>query len=242
MVSENVLPVGHFDSFSFIKAFFGYAAFSTSIVTCFTHTDFTDSESLVEETAKKLISENILPVGHFYYMGSFTYYVINILAIFTPPPPPSSTVIMNQPPPPNYVIKACPPPPPPPPVIKGILCRKEGLPFATRARKRELSIQEVRIENDSDLKFFKVFLKTTPPPPPVINRKHLETPPPPSADYVICERPLCTWFSFIINGFHIWFSFIIYGFHLLYMIFIYYIWFSFIIYGFYQSVLWILSY
>ena len=51
--------------------------------------------------------------------GSFTYYVINILAIFTPlPPPPSSTVIMNQPPPPNYVIKACPPPPPPPPVIK----------------------------------------------------------------------------------------------------------------------------
>ena len=39
-------------------------------------------------------------------------------------------------------------------------------PFATRARKRELSIQEVRIENDSDqkfskTKFFKVFLKTT---------------------------------------------------------------------------------
>ena len=44
--------------------------------------------------------------------------------------------------------------------------RKAGLPFATRARKRELSIQEVRIENDSDQKFskttfFKVFLKTT---------------------------------------------------------------------------------
>ena len=46
--------------------------------------------------------------------------------------------------------------------------RKPGLPlaFATRARKRELSIQEVRIENDSDRKvskskFFKVFLKTT---------------------------------------------------------------------------------
>ena len=40
------------------------------------------------------------------------------------------------------------------------------LPFATRARKRELSIQEVRIENDLDRKFskskfFKVFLKTT---------------------------------------------------------------------------------
>ena len=44
--------------------------------------------------------------------------------------------------------------------------RKPGLPFATRARKRELSIQEVRIENESDRqfsksKFFKVFLKTT---------------------------------------------------------------------------------
>ena len=44
--------------------------------------------------------------------------------------------------------------------------RKAGLPFATRAWKRELSIQEVRIENDSDRKFskskfFKVFLKTT---------------------------------------------------------------------------------
>ena len=43
---------------------------------------------------------------------------------------------------------------------------KPGLPFATRARKRELSIQEVRIEYDSDRKFskskfFKVFLKTT---------------------------------------------------------------------------------
>ena len=41
-----------------------------------------------------------------------------------------------------------------------------GLPFATRARKRELSIQEVRIENDLDRKFtkskfFKVFLKTS---------------------------------------------------------------------------------
>ena len=33
--------------------------------------------------------------------------------------------------------------------------RKAGLPFATRAWKRELSIQEVRIENDSDRKFFK---------------------------------------------------------------------------------------
>ena len=30
--------------------------------------------------------------------------------------------------------------------------RKAGFPFATRARKRELSIQEVRIENDSDQK------------------------------------------------------------------------------------------
>ena len=44
--------------------------------------------------------------------------------------------------------------------------QKAGLPFATRARKRELSIQEVRIENDLDRKFskskfFKVFLKTT---------------------------------------------------------------------------------
>ena len=44
--------------------------------------------------------------------------------------------------------------------------QKAGLPFATQARKRELSIQEVRIENDSDRKFskskfFKVFLKTT---------------------------------------------------------------------------------
>ena len=44
--------------------------------------------------------------------------------------------------------------------------QKAGLPFATRARKRELSIQEVRIENDPDRKFskskfFKVFLKTT---------------------------------------------------------------------------------
>ena len=42
--------------------------------------------------------------------------------------------------------------------------QKAGLPFATRARKRELSIQEVRIENDLDRKFsksqfFKVFLK-----------------------------------------------------------------------------------
>ena len=39
-------------------------------------------------------------------------------------------------------------------------------PFATQARKRDLSIQEVRIENDLDRKFskskfFKVFLKTT---------------------------------------------------------------------------------
>ena len=33
--------------------------------------------------------------------------------------------------------------------------RKAGFPFATRARKRELSIQEVRIENDSDKKFSK---------------------------------------------------------------------------------------
>ena len=33
--------------------------------------------------------------------------------------------------------------------------RKAGFPFATRARKRELSIQEVRIENDSDQKFSK---------------------------------------------------------------------------------------
>ena len=44
--------------------------------------------------------------------------------------------------------------------------QKAGLPFATRARKWELSIQEVRIENDLDRKFskskfFKVFLKTT---------------------------------------------------------------------------------
>ena len=43
--------------------------------------------------------------------------------------------------------------------------RKAGLPFATRARKRELSIREVRIENVSDRKyskskFFGVFLKT----------------------------------------------------------------------------------
>ena len=33
--------------------------------------------------------------------------------------------------------------------------QKAGLPFATRAWKRELSIQEVRIENDSDRKCFK---------------------------------------------------------------------------------------
>ena len=33
--------------------------------------------------------------------------------------------------------------------------RKAGLPFATRARKLELSIQEVRIENDSDRKYSK---------------------------------------------------------------------------------------
>ena len=33
--------------------------------------------------------------------------------------------------------------------------RKAGLPFASRAWKRELSIQEVRIENDSDQKFSK---------------------------------------------------------------------------------------
>ena len=33
--------------------------------------------------------------------------------------------------------------------------RKAGFPFATRARKLELSIQEVRIENDSDQKFSK---------------------------------------------------------------------------------------
>ena len=44
--------------------------------------------------------------------------------------------------------------------------QKAGLPFATRARKWELSIQEVRIENDlerkfSKSKFFKVFLETT---------------------------------------------------------------------------------
>ena len=31
--------------------------------------------------------------------------------------------------------------------------RKAGFPFATRARKRELSIQEGRIENDPDQKF-----------------------------------------------------------------------------------------
>ena len=34
--------------------------------------------------------------------------------------------------------------------------RKAGLPFATRARKRELSIQKVRIENESDRKFKKI--------------------------------------------------------------------------------------
>ena len=39
-----------------------------------------------------------------------------------------------------------------PPVMRS---RKAGLPFATRAWKRELSIQEVRIENDSDQKFSK---------------------------------------------------------------------------------------
>ena len=33
--------------------------------------------------------------------------------------------------------------------------RKAGLPCATRARKQELSIQEGRIENDSDQKFSK---------------------------------------------------------------------------------------
>ena len=33
--------------------------------------------------------------------------------------------------------------------------RKAGLPFATRARKLELSIQEVRIENESDRKYSK---------------------------------------------------------------------------------------
>ena len=33
--------------------------------------------------------------------------------------------------------------------------RKAGLPLATRARKRELSIREVRIENESDLKYSK---------------------------------------------------------------------------------------
>ena len=33
--------------------------------------------------------------------------------------------------------------------------RNAGLPFATRARKRELSIREVRIENESDRKFSK---------------------------------------------------------------------------------------
>ena len=38
-----------------------------------------------------------------------------------------------------------------PPVMRS---RKAGLPFATRARKREFSIQEVRIEDDSDQKFF----------------------------------------------------------------------------------------
>ena len=36
-----------------------------------------------------------------------------------------------------------------------IRSRKAGLPFATRARKRELSIREVHIENDSDRKFSK---------------------------------------------------------------------------------------
>ena len=39
-----------------------------------------------------------------------------------------------------------------PPVMRS---RKAGIPFATRARKRELSIQEVRIEEDSDRKFSK---------------------------------------------------------------------------------------
>ena len=44
--------------------------------------------------------------------------------------------------------------------------QKAGLLFTTRARKQELSIQEVRIENDLDRKFskskfVKVFLKTT---------------------------------------------------------------------------------
>ena len=33
--------------------------------------------------------------------------------------------------------------------------RKAGLSFATRARKRELSIREVRIENESDQKYSK---------------------------------------------------------------------------------------
>ena len=38
---------------------------------------------------------------------------------------------------------------------------KAGLPFATRARKRELSIREVRIENDSDRKYYKsTFFRT----------------------------------------------------------------------------------
>ena len=40
------------------------------------------------------------------YKGSFTYYVINILEIFTPPPP--SVINRNQGP--------TPPPPPPPPI------------------------------------------------------------------------------------------------------------------------------
>ena len=38
--------------------------------------------------------------------------------------------------------------------------RNVGLPFATRARKRKLLIWQVRIENDSDRIFSKVFLKS----------------------------------------------------------------------------------
>ena len=95
-------------------------------------------------------------IFHLYYLGVVHILRNQYFGDFYPPPP--SVINRNQDPtpPPNYVIKAAPPPPPPPrrnqnqtspPSLRPYQrhCMSERrpplIPFATRARKRELCLQ-----------------------------------------------------------------------------------------------------
>ena len=76
--------------------------------------------------------------NHFYprFMLPCLLLAENIFLVFQSPHPPLDTILDSR-------------------LLLVMRSRKAGLPFATRARKRELSIREVRIENESDRKFSK---------------------------------------------------------------------------------------